>query len=439
MTDKLPPNLLALFAPRPPLRYMPPSDRAPEERKTATIVGVAAFLPALKEKEAQEDKSKYTESWLEKKERVKLEKEKKREYIINGAVKLYKPSDDPNIRGDPFKTLFVSRLSYDTEVKDLEREFGRFGPIERIRLVQDTHESEKKGSKSKKKNRGYAFIVYEKERDMKGTSSPFSVSHSRHPTNPYIQGNFKVFSTNTRHSRFSYTAAYKETDGIRIKDRRVLVDVERGRTVSGWRPRRYGGGLGGRGYTKALPLRPAVAGGFGPPTGPGGFRGGMGGFRGGRGGFRGGFDRGPGGRGGFGGGDRGPGGYGGRGIGYEANGFGGRGAPEGAPSGPRGPRSGGYGGGGRGPPDGPNGSGYGDRGGGDRGGGDRGGGGGRYDDRPPYGGRSGGFGSGSNREPLRQGSGYRDRDREGGYGRDDYRKRPHDDDGYDDSRSKRRY
>ena len=112
-------------------------------------------------------------------------------------------------------------------------------------------------------------------------------------------------------------AAYKETDGIRIKDRRVLVDVERGRTVKGWRPRRLGGGLGGRGYTKAMPARPAgVGGGFAAPAGPGGFGGG----------FRGGFGGGPRG-GGFRGGLRGCvlGGYGGVrvGIGYQGGcGFG---------------------------------------------------------------------------------------------------------------------
>lgn len=46
-----------------------------------------------------------------------------------------KPADDPQVRGDAFKTLFVARLSYETEVKDLEREFGRFGPIERVRSI----------------------------------------------------------------------------------------------------------------------------------------------------------------------------------------------------------------------------------------------------------------------------------------------------------------
>ena len=43
-----------------------------------------------------------------------------------------KPGEDPQVRGDVFKTLFVARLSYDTKETDLEREFGRFGPIERV-------------------------------------------------------------------------------------------------------------------------------------------------------------------------------------------------------------------------------------------------------------------------------------------------------------------
>ena len=92
------------------------------------------------------------------------------------------------MRGDAFKTLFVARLSYDTTEKDLEREFGRFGPIERIRIVTDTA-SEANGTtsesesnlgmpsqkkKKKKPHRGYAFIVYEREKDMKGNTSPRS-------------------------------------------------------------------------------------------------------------------------------------------------------------------------------------------------------------------------------------------------------------------------
>ena len=40
------------------------------------------------------------------------------------------------------------------------------------------------------------------------------------------------------------SAAYKQADGRKVDNRRVLVDVERGRTVPNWRPRRLGGGLG---------------------------------------------------------------------------------------------------------------------------------------------------------------------------------------------------
>lgn len=130
MTDKLPPNLLALFAPRPALRWVPPSDHAAEERHTANIGGVAEFLSALRD--GDDDSYMPTESWLEKRDREKLEKKEAARWLVTDGVKDYKPSEDPQIRGDAFKTLFITRLSWDTEQKDLEREFGRFGPIERV-------------------------------------------------------------------------------------------------------------------------------------------------------------------------------------------------------------------------------------------------------------------------------------------------------------------
>ncbi|TID18790.1 U1 small nuclear ribonucleoprotein 70 kDa [Venturia nashicola] len=385
MTDKLPPALLTLFTPRPPLKYLTPSDHAAEDRRTAPISGVAEYMQALKEYK-ETDVYHPTESHQQKKDRLKLEKKEAQQHLLTEGIKDYQPANDPKISGDAFKTLFVGRLSYEATETDLEREFGRFGPIDKIRIVMRKNVPE--DAPIKKRHAGYAFIVFEREKDMK--------------------------------------AAYKETDNIRIKDRRIIVDVERGRTVAGWRPTRFGGGLGGRHYTKVAAPRPPGPGGYGgPPAGPGGFRGGgyRGGFQGGRGGggFRGGFDgsRGGGGyRGGF-DSSRGGGGYGGGrgGIGYQQNGFGG--APDGAPAGPRGPRGGGFGG--------------------DRGGG--------YGDRSSYGDRQQGA-SGSNREPVGPrggGGGYRDRDQYGGpsaggrdgAGRDD-RKRPYDGDGYNGGREKRR-
>ncbi|RMJ28600.1 hypothetical protein PHISP_00560 [Aspergillus sp. HF37] len=376
MTDKLPPPLLALFQPRPPLRYLPPSDRAPEDKPKSSLSGVAQYLGELKNY-GEEVPYNATDSWLQRKWRQKAEKKENIEKGLTEDAQNFDPSSDPQARGDPFKTLFVARLSYEVKESDLEREFSRYGPIERIRIVKDAT-----GSKaSKRPHRGYAFVVYERERDMK--------------------------------------AAYKETDGIRVKDRRVLVDVERGRTVKGWKPRRFGGGLGGRGYTKAMPSRPFGPG-FGAPSGPGGYGGGFRGGYGGR-GFRGGYR-----------GDRG---YGPRGgIGYQGGrGFGGQ-PPPNAPSGPGGGRNAGFGGS------------Y--------------GGGGKYerDARGP---------TGSNREPIKPREGYaerdrrdHDRDRESDRRRDRYRdsdryrdrerdryggrddngrKRYHEDDAYDDPRSKRRY
>ncbi|EHL00561.1 putative U1 small nuclear ribonucleoprotein 70 kDa like protein [Glarea lozoyensis 74030] len=421
MTDKLPPNLLALFAPRPALRWVAPSDHAPAERKTPNISGIAAFLPQLQEYKETDD-YKPTESWLQRKDRLKMEKKQHQEKLLKEGPTGYKPSEDPNIRGDAFKTLIVARLSYEATEQDLESEFGRYGAIERIRIVVDTHQDEKP-NKKKKKHRGYAFVVFEREKDMR--------------------------------------AALENCDGIRIKDRRIKVDVERGRTVRDWKPRRFGGGKGGRGYTKTIPPRPMGPGSFnGPPGGPGGFRGGgfRGGFDGGRGrgGFRGGFQD----RGGYGGGGGGRGGIGysgGGGFSGGRGGFGGDrgsngyGAPPNAPAGPGGRvggppandrGAGGFSRGGYGGSGSPERNGNSAPAGGN--GGYRGGGGRSYNDRDSI------RGSGSNMEPVRpreggrDGGGYRDRDRDGGYGgrprEDDSRKRQYESNGYEeDPRKLRRY
>ncbi len=81
MTHKLPPNLLALFAARPALRYLPPSDHAAEERTTANIGGVAQYLTTLN-KYAEEVPYEPTESWLQRKDRLKLEKKERQERLI---------------------------------------------------------------------------------------------------------------------------------------------------------------------------------------------------------------------------------------------------------------------------------------------------------------------------------------------------------------------
>ncbi|XP_061325802.1 U1 small nuclear ribonucleoprotein 70 kDa [Pezoporus occidentalis] len=198
MTQFLPPNLLALFAPRDPIPYLPPLEKLPHEKHhNQPYSGIA---PYIREFEDPRDAPPPTraETREERMERKRREKIERRQQEVESELKMWDPHNDPNAQGDAFKTLFVARVNYDTTESKLRREFEVYGPIKRIYMVYN---------KRSGKPRGYAFIEYEHERDM----------HS----------------------------AYKHADGKKIDGRRVLVDVERGRTVKGWRPRRLGGGLGG--------------------------------------------------------------------------------------------------------------------------------------------------------------------------------------------------
>ncbi|GAB5592282.1 hypothetical protein Unana1_07182 [Umbelopsis nana] len=193
MTDKLPPNLLKLFAPRPPLPYIPPLDKDPSKRKGPQISGISQYTELLKNYDS--DYVPWKSLAEKKKERMESKKKAAAEAVEEG-LSSWNPENDEKIIGDPFCVLFVGRLSYNLTEDDLRREFDLYGPIKNIRLVRD----------QEGKSRGYAFIEYEREKDMR--------------------------------------AAYKDADGLKLDGRRVLVDVERGRTVKGWKPRRLGGGLG---------------------------------------------------------------------------------------------------------------------------------------------------------------------------------------------------
>merc|ERR1719408_220749 len=105
---------------------------------------------------------------------------------------------DPNIEGDPFKTLLVARLSYSVTERELRKSFEEYGTISRTRII---------ANKLNGKQRGYAFVEFARAEDMK--------------------------------------LAYKSAMNRNIEGRRIIVDVERGRTVADWKPRRLGGGLGG--------------------------------------------------------------------------------------------------------------------------------------------------------------------------------------------------
>ncbi|KRY85433.1 U1 small nuclear ribonucleoprotein 70 kDa [Trichinella pseudospiralis] len=196
MTQFLPPNLLALFAPRDPLPYLPPIAKLSFEKKRAPYSGVAKFIHEFENPNDTPPPVK-VETREERIERKRRERAELQNYKIEQGIATWNPSANAKASTDPFKTLFVARLSYDTTETKLRREFEVYGPIKKIYMITDIITG---------KSRGYAFIEYEHEADMH--------------------------------------AAYKHADGKKIDKRRVLVDVERGRTVKNWLPRRLGGGLG---------------------------------------------------------------------------------------------------------------------------------------------------------------------------------------------------
>ncbi|KAK3822383.1 MAG: hypothetical protein J3R72DRAFT_426837 [Linnemannia gamsii] len=193
-TAALPPHLLRLFAPRPPLPHAEPLDKSPGHAKGNHLTPVSQFLEMLK---GHDTDFVPTLSIAERKKQKLLERQRKSDEALKTGLDEWDPNKDEKVVGDPYKTLHISRLSYECTEKDLRREFTMYGPIENIRVIKDTEG----------KPRGYAFIEFEREKDMK--------------------------------------AAYKDADGLKIMSRRIVVDVERGRTVKGWKPKRLGGGLGG--------------------------------------------------------------------------------------------------------------------------------------------------------------------------------------------------
>lgn len=101
---------------------------------------------------------------------------------VRGPGGYWRPLQDPLHLSFGTFALLVSPLPRLTSPQhknatenDLRREFESFGSIERVRVVRD-----KNG-----RSRGYAFIVFDRERDMKGNTSPprFVLTH---PASVYV-------------------------------------------------------------------------------------------------------------------------------------------------------------------------------------------------------------------------------------------------------------
>ncbi|GFE54867.1 RNA recognition motif domain containing protein [Babesia ovis] len=195
----MPPHLLVLFQARPPLEYLPPI----ENGKKKKFDGIADYVRHFSNEKVPPDppvETPHQRADKRKRERL-IEFQKKQRADREAYDPRYDPalargSTNPWLTHDPYKTLFVANIPYEVTEKQLWKEFDAYGRVRRIRMINDR----------KNRSRGYAFIEYSDERDM--------------------------------------VNAYKRADGRKICGRRVMVDVERARTVDGWFPKRLGGGKG---------------------------------------------------------------------------------------------------------------------------------------------------------------------------------------------------
>lgn len=191
----LPGSLLALFTPRDPLPFLPPAAPLVTE-KECSYSGISGFLSSFENPNETPAPIRSLTKAEEKEEKLKLQSEAHALKLEQDLAK-WDPKSDENIAGDPFRTLFVSRINFETTESKLKKELSQFGEIKNITMVKH---------KTTGKPKGYAFVTFKHERDM--------------------------------------LTAYRRADGMKIDDKRILVDVQRGLTVKDWRPRRLGGGLG---------------------------------------------------------------------------------------------------------------------------------------------------------------------------------------------------
>jgi len=199
---RFPKQIIELFAPRKPIEFKPP----PQKRKLRRMSGIASYISKFEDTKADasnghagrkddSERSKFITPAQRRFRSRKCQLDNVQNIMQEGrAAWDPKAEKDGTIKTeDAFKTLFVTNIPFTTLESRVHDEFESFGPVKQVVMPRD-----REGVP-----RGYAFVEFERERDLK--------------------------------------IAYREANGMRIDGRRVLVDVERGRTVKDWLPNRLDG------------------------------------------------------------------------------------------------------------------------------------------------------------------------------------------------------
>ncbi|CAN6304624.1 unnamed protein product [Urochloa humidicola] len=133
-------NLLKLFEPRPPPEYKPPI----EKPKLPVYTGIAQFVSRFAEPEDPEYAPPITkaETRAAKKARIRQLKLEEGAAKVAEELQKYDPQSDPNAIGDPYRTLFVARLNYETSELKVKQEFEAYGPIKRVSILVNLNAGE---------------------------------------------------------------------------------------------------------------------------------------------------------------------------------------------------------------------------------------------------------------------------------------------------------
>jgi len=201
------PAIRAMFMPNPPPKFVP---KPVLVHRSKQLTGVAAFLQSravdvisnkndATNKEEEEGKNGGGKNRKQQREERQKERNKRRLEPMIEDYRTAANASEGSFEGmNCYNTIFVGRLAFEVSEHKLLREFEHYGPVKDLKLICD---------KESGKSKGYAFIEFEKEEDMR--------------------------------------RAFRAADGMKIEGRPIVVDVERGHTVPNWLPRRLGGGLGG--------------------------------------------------------------------------------------------------------------------------------------------------------------------------------------------------
>jgi U1 small nuclear ribonucleoprotein len=189
---ELPPHINILFRARPPLRFLNYPFKGIHRNYTGVFDSSDNnnILDRFEKEPLKIEKKlpKQVKKIIEIIKSIEREKEKNKERIKN-----WNPKQNSKATSNPYKTLFVYKLSKNVDENLLKYEFEEFGTIKEVKIIRN-----RKGE-----NKGYGFIEFERTKDFREALE---------------KGNKK-----------------------KINGRHVNVEMERGRTDSKFKPLRFSG------------------------------------------------------------------------------------------------------------------------------------------------------------------------------------------------------